>query len=194
DVTPQRSIAFASWSESTWTWASTKPGTIHFPETSSIRASAGRARRADAVALPTETIRSPEMTTKEFGTAGDPVPSMSVAPRNAIVAARTFNPPTFDVASCRDYVSPDPKYLDRRASVSVRREGPFGRPREEAIRTLRQDTDATRLHVTSFATGRSARCLRRLDYFGSGSALGDRALLLPLLFGDLDRIDPGETG
>ena len=89
DVTPQRSICFKSASDSAWTWASINPGRIHLPEASSMGVPAGRAASASGVAFPTETILSPEITSRELGRPGAPVPSMSVAPRRARETAST---------------------------------------------------------------------------------------------------------
>ena len=81
DVTPQRIIAFVSAPDSTWTWASTKPGTIHFPVPSITRtsfASASCPRRAATV----ETSAKRPFRTRihDPATGAAPVPSMSVAP------------------------------------------------------------------------------------------------------------------
>jgi hypothetical protein len=92
EVTPQRSIDFKSPPDSAWTWASIKPGRIHFPSAETTRALAGSALTASGVAGPTETIRPSDTTRSESEIGADPEPSMSVAPRKAITAVNEVNP------------------------------------------------------------------------------------------------------
>src|SRR6266542_3689715 len=134
DVTPQLSIVLRSSSDSACTCASISPGTIHFPSAVTTCVAGGRALRASGVAGPTDTIRPSEMTKRTFGRGAAPVPSMSVAPRNARVANRSVL--TADRSLFFEFLF---RNLDRIDSREARRARGLERPPERFEHPFRRE-------------------------------------------------------
>src|SRR5262249_45336889 len=136
-------------SDSAWTCASIRPGTIHLPSAETTFAPAGSAARAFGVASPTDAMRPSATTRSAFSRGGAPVPSIRVAPRKTIVVASRSVPLTRGDALLRvervfllallflDLDGIDPREARRAGRLlraAERREHPLDREVAQAVR------------------------------------------------------------